>query len=153
MRLSGQFHDIEVIIPCGPLAPANAAEIAKRFEREYERLYHAVLRGYEILILNWRLRASGPHPEFELPAAAVLARSGTHTRVRHHAPSSRPAYFAEVGGFVATTVYDRYHLRPGERIVGPAIVEERESTTILGPGDALTVDALGNLRISIGGRT
>jgi 5-oxoprolinase (ATP-hydrolysing)/N-methylhydantoinase A len=151
MRLSGQFHDIEVLIPSGPLAPAHAPEIAERFEQEYERLYHAVLRGYEILILNWRLRASGPQPEFELPAAAVLARSGTQTRVRHHAPSSRPAYFTEVGGFVATTVYDRYHLRPGERIVGPAIVEERESTTILAPGDALTVDALGNLRISVGG--
>jgi N-methylhydantoinase A len=152
MRLSGQFHDIEVIIPSGPLAPAHAPEIAERFAHEYERLYHAVLAGYEILILNWRLRASGPHPEFEIPAAAVLARSGTQTRVRHHAPSSRPVYFAEVGGFVATTVYDRYHLRPGERIVGPAIVEERESTTILAPGDALTVDAFGNLRISVGGR-
>jgi 5-oxoprolinase (ATP-hydrolysing)/N-methylhydantoinase A len=49
-------------------------------------------------------------------------------------------------------VYDRYHLQPGDHIVGPAIVEERESTTILAPGDALTVDALGNLRISVGGR-
>jgi 5-oxoprolinase (ATP-hydrolysing) len=152
MRLSGQFHDIEVIIPCGPLAPAHAPEIAERFAHEYERLYHAVLAGYEILILNWRLRASGPTPEFRLPAGAVLARSGTQTRARQHAPSSRPAYFAQVGGFVATTVYDRYHLRPGERIVGPAIVEERESTTILAPEDALTVDALGNLRISVGGR-
>jgi 5-oxoprolinase (ATP-hydrolysing)/N-methylhydantoinase A len=152
MRLSGQFHDIEVILPSGPLAPANAPEIAERFEHEYERLYRAVLPGYEILILNWRLRASGPNPEFQLPAAAVLARSGTQTRARLHAPSSRSAYFAAVGGFVATTVYDRYHLRPGERIVGPAIVEERESTTIIAPGDALTVDALGNLRISVGGR-
>jgi 5-oxoprolinase (ATP-hydrolysing)/N-methylhydantoinase A len=152
MRLSGQFHDIEVIMPSGPLAPAHAPEIAERFTREYERLYHAVLAGYEILILNWRLRASGPTPEFRLPAGAVLARSGTHPRALRHAPSSRLAYFAEVDDFVATTVYDRYHLQPGERIVGPAIVEERESTTILAPGDALTVDALGNLRISVGGR-
>ena len=46
-------------------------------------------------------------------------------------------------------VYDRYALDVGTRIEGPAIVEERESTTVAGIGDTIVVDALGNLRISL----
>jgi 5-oxoprolinase (ATP-hydrolysing) len=45
------------------------------------------------------------------------------------------------GGFVDALVYDRYALRPDDKIVGPAIVEERGSTTVVPPGDSLFVDA------------
>ena len=50
------------------------------------------------------------------------------------------AYFAEAGGFVETPVYDRYALRPGAGFAGPAIVEERESTAVVGPGGRCRVD-------------
>ncbi len=136
MRLSGQFHDIVVPVRAGP------DQLRKDFDLEYARLYHDVLAGYEPLVLNWRLRALGPNPEVRLPrvagAAAVTAR-------RH-----RPAYFAEEGGVVPTPVYDRNALGAGTEITGPAIVEERESTTVLGRRDRLRVDELGNLRVSIG---
>ena len=65
----------------------------------------------------------------------------------------RGAYFAEAGGFVDTPVYDRYALEAGVRIDGPAIVEERESTTIVPPGDSLEVDAHLNLIIHVTGAT
>jgi N-methylhydantoinase A/oxoprolinase/acetone carboxylase beta subunit len=41
---------------------------------------------------------------------------------------------------VETPVYDRYALAPGSRLEGPAIIEERESTTVIGPGEVMTVD-------------
>src|SRR5262249_46541748 len=47
--------------------------------------------------------------------------------------------------------YDRDALRPGDRLEGPAIVEERESTTVVPPGDALEVDAELNLRLHVAG--
>ena len=47
------------------------------------------------------------------------------------------------------TVYDRYRLGPGATFLGPAIVEERESTTVIGPGAAVTVDAEGNLVVEV----
>ena len=53
----------------------------------------------------------------------------------------RPAYFPEAGGYVETPVYDRYGLQPGSAFAGPAIIEERESTTIVGPGARIRVDA------------
>jgi 5-oxoprolinase (ATP-hydrolysing) len=62
----------------------------------------------------------------------------------------RRAYFPDAGGFVDALVYDRYALRPDDKIVGPAIVEERGSTTVVPPGDSLFVDAQLNLRLVIG---
>src|SRR5262249_41446884 len=60
----------------------------------------------------------------------------------------RQAWFGE--GFLEAAVYDRYALQAGDRIEGPAIVEERESTTVIPPGDHLTVDQGLNLRLAIG---
>ena len=61
----------------------------------------------------------------------------------------RPVYFAGTG-FVDTPTYDRAALLAGNRIAGPALIEEHASTTVLHPGDRSTVDAFGNLVIAIG---
>src|SRR6516225_700263 len=117
MRLSGQFHDIVVPVRGGP------EELREDFEREYGRLYHDVLPGYEPLVLNWRLRALGPDPEVRLPRLGATADGLPR--------GERLAYFPEEGGFVPTRVYDRSGLGAGAEITGPAIVEERESTAVL----------------------
>jgi N-methylhydantoinase A len=57
----------------------------------------------------------------------------------------RKAYFPEAGGYLDCPVYDRYALGPGQTIEGPALIEERESTAVLGIDDQGSVDALGNL--------
>jgi 5-oxoprolinase (ATP-hydrolysing) len=151
MRLSGQFHDIEVSVPDGHVSSALGPHLAQAFESEYRRLYHAVLPGYEPLVLSWRLRASGPAPDIRLPAPAagglprqrgVPRRSGGHTRQAFFPPA----------GFVEAPVYDREALQAGQTLAGPAIIEERESTTVIGPRDALKVDGAGNLRITVGAR-
>jgi N-methylhydantoinase B/oxoprolinase/acetone carboxylase alpha subunit len=66
---------------------------------------------------------------------------------------SRRAYFPEAGGFVSTTVYDRYRLPVGEELAGPAVVEEDGSTLVVGPGAAAIVAPSGNLIISLPPRT
>ena len=67
------------------------------------------------------------------------ARSGS-ARGANPLKATRMAYFAEAGGFVETPVYDRYALGPGAGFTGPAIVEERESTAVVGPGGRCRVD-------------
>ena len=57
----------------------------------------------------------------------------------------RPVYFAERGGFVDCTVYDRYDLGAGAAIAGPAIVEEVDSTTTVHPGYGVAIDAYGQM--------
>jgi N-methylhydantoinase A len=132
MRSLGQGHGVRVRLPAGSL-PA-AAELVELFEREYERLYGR--RGPDVPVeaLNWRVVSSGPRPELELGAAAVDAPE-------RPASGTRLAYFPTLGGYAETPVHDRYALRPGTRLVGPAIVEERESTLVAGPAQQIEVTA------------
>jgi N-methylhydantoinase A len=62
---------------------------------------------------------------------------------------SRDVFFAEVSGFVETPVFDRYQLRRGDTIDGPAVVEERESTTVIGPGGRVEVDEQLNMKVTV----
>lgn len=62
----------------------------------------------------------------------------------------RPVYFEEAGGFMETPVYDRYRLAPGNSIDGPAILEERESTLVIGLGEVATIDDSLNAVIGLG---
>ena len=154
MRLSGQFHDIEVPIPDGPLTEETAPRMEAAFTEEYERLFHAVLPDYEPMVLNWRLRGTGPRPGLRLEGLARSLAQGVGSGGEGNSASpkaERQAYFPEAGGYAPTPVYSRYGLFEGTRVEGPAIVEERESTLVLNPGDVLRVDGLGNLRVGVGG--
>jgi N-methylhydantoinase A/oxoprolinase/acetone carboxylase beta subunit len=118
--------------------------LAAAFEAEYRRRYGVFLSDRPIQALNWRLSVTGPRPDVRLRTEDPgPADAGAAVRTR------RPAYFPESGGFVDVPVYDRDLLRPGMRADGPAIIEEREATTVVGPGDRLTVDAAGNLRLAV----
>jgi N-methylhydantoinase A len=57
----------------------------------------------------------------------------------------RPVYFQESGGFVDTPVYDHYAMTPGQELAGPAIVEQRESTVVVGPKGRFALDDQFNL--------
>jgi N-methylhydantoinase A len=65
---------------------------------------------------------------------------------------SRPVYFGADFGALETPVFTREKLRAGNRIEGPALIEEAASTTVLNPGDLLKVDPFGNLVITISAR-
>ncbi len=82
-------------------------------------------------------------PPFEHVAAGVAAPAAAAFR------GTRPVYFARTGGFVDTPTYGRSLLAAGNRIAGPALIEEHASTTVVHPGDALEVDAFGDLVITI----
>jgi N-methylhydantoinase A len=100
-------------------------------------------------VISWRVQVAGPPPALELrhddpgPAAGDAAPDGAAA-----IKGERRVYFPETEGFTATPVYDRYRLRPGARFRGPAVVEERESTAVVGPGAAVAVDAGRNLVIT-----
>jgi 5-oxoprolinase (ATP-hydrolysing)/N-methylhydantoinase A len=143
MRLLGQVHDIDVPLPAGYLAAGCLDEVKGAFEAEYERLYTHVYRGTVIQVINWRVKCSGRTPDVD------LAPGGGHGSGTPARKGLRAAYFAEGGGWLEVPVYDREALPPGARFEGPAIVEERESTTVVPPGDHLEVDGQLNLRLHI----
>ncbi len=145
LRLAGQFHDIDVRVPEGRLTPQVVPALTAAFESEYRRRYETFLPGRRVQALHWRALVSGRQPQVRLEAAEIDPHAGAVRALR----SRRPAYFPETEGFVEVPAYDRYRLRPGVIVIGPAIVEERESTTVVGPGDTLAVDAMQNLILRV----
>jgi N-methylhydantoinase A len=111
--------------------------LTQNFETAYRALYGRTAQGVAIEALNWRLVVSGPPREVRMDSARDRGDEGSRRKLA--APDDkalkgrRPAYFAEAAGFVETPVYDRYRLAPGATVEGPAIVEERESTAVIGP--------------------
>ncbi len=142
MRYVGQGFEISVPMPAGRLGPGSLADIREQFFTTYERLFDRRIAEVPIEALTWRLSASGPVPDIRLHFAGVgtgeqEARKGT-----------RDVYFPETG-FVACPVYSRYALREGAELRGPAVIEERESTAVVGADARITVDRYLNLIIDI----
>ncbi|HEX9477990.1 MAG TPA: hydantoinase/oxoprolinase family protein [Methylomirabilota bacterium] len=140
MRYFGQGHEVDVEIPTGILTEASLGSITASFETAYRLLYSRTPMGVPLEALNWRAVISGPSPALTITSGLETGAATAPTAKKH-----RAAYFPEPGGYVETPVYDRYRLDPGVRFVGPVIVEERESTTVIGPGALISVDAHRNL--------
>jgi N-methylhydantoinase A len=145
MRHVGQGYEINIRLPAPDVGePRFKAEVTDSFRKLYLALYGRSVAGTGIEAITWRLRASGPVGE----AGSIHAPprpGGKGGGLRGH----RLVYFSERGEYVSTPVYDHYALRPNQVIAGPAIVEQRESTAVIGPGGSATLDARSNLIVTI----
>ncbi len=143
MRYAGQFHDLEIPLP--PRLDGTMTDALRAtFDREYARLYGQALNGYPIVALNWRVLVTGPGRPLDLRGASDASGAAEALKGR------RPIYLPEEKTFVEVPVYNRSRLKDDAVIAGPAVIEEAEATTILWPGDRLSVDAQRNLVIQIG---
>jgi N-methylhydantoinase A len=140
MRYVGQGHEVRVELP-GDAFGETAATLAC-FQREYAHIYGRSGPEAPAEVISWRVKSSGPRPELELSDvdSPVVAQPRK---------GARPAYFPSVGGFADTPIYDRYGLAPGTVVSGPAIIEERESTLVVGPGHQARVTGDRSVVISL----
>ncbi|HTE03938.1 MAG TPA: hydantoinase/oxoprolinase family protein [bacterium] len=143
MRYKGQFHDIEVPLP-ERLHHGVVPAIRERFDAEYARLFGLALDGYPVQVLNWRVLVSAPGAKVDLRGSSDGATSPEQA-----VKGRRSIYLPDGRSFVDVPVYGRVHLTE-RSIDGPAVIEEAEATTLLWPGDEMTVDAQRNLIIAIG---
>jgi N-methylhydantoinase A/oxoprolinase/acetone carboxylase beta subunit len=147
LRYVGQGHDVTVAVPGGRLTAKSLGTIRRHFERLYKRLFHRINREYEIEALSWRLLVTAPKPEFRLLPFPARPDSREADALK----GTRRVFFAESEGYVDCPVYDRYRLFEGARIPGPAVIEERESTAVVGPRASVVADPYLNLLMAIGG--
>jgi N-methylhydantoinase A len=144
VRYAGQGHELSVEVPSGRLGPGTLKEIERAHAATYSARYgYAEAPGAPLEATNWKIEISCMVPAIEIGA---LPAGGA----RDARKSTRPVFFPERGGFVDCPVYDRYRLTQGVTLVGPAVVEERETTVILLPGDSAAVDPHGNLIVDVG---
>src|SRR6266545_4340126 len=142
-RYAGQGYEFALGLPQGELGLEDMARLRADFDRAYAARYGYANPAEQVEIVNWRLSGIGAGPRLDLPR--YDARGSLDAALK----GRRPAYFPEKGGYVETPVYDRYRLSPGADLCGPAIVEERESTTVLPPGCGGPVDAFGSLLVEL----
>lgn len=144
MRYAGQGFEIRVPIPAGRIADDYAATVLADFHAAYKREYGYNDPKAPVEVSDWFAVATLPN----LHAGAGLLFPGTK-KGGDPVTGTRLAWFPEAGGMVPTRIIDRYALTIAHRIEGPALVEERESTTVVPPGDVLSLSAAGNLIIDI----
>ena len=137
-RYVGQGYEVTVSIPLGRLDAAALARVRTSFHEVYAARYGYANPAEPVEVVTWKLSAIGGSPRIALAKAGA---SSADTRRK----ATRRAYFPEARGYADTPVYDRYELAAGTSLTGPAIVEERESTTVLPPGVTATVDEYANL--------
>jgi N-methylhydantoinase A/oxoprolinase/acetone carboxylase beta subunit len=142
-RFIGQGSETGLPVPERDFAALDAAELRRRFDQAYERLYGRTYPESPVEFVNFCVRASLPVKQLELPR---LTHKG---RTRDAVKGERKAYSGIARDFIAHAVYDRYKLAPGAEIAGPAIFEERESTVIVGEGARSRVDEFGFLWIDL----
>jgi len=144
MRYVGQEHTVKVPVPSGVLDQNQAEEVIRRFHFLHEQHYSYQLANAPTEIVNLHLTALGA---VQKPEIAKLTRTGNDTQ--KPLKEVRPVLY-EGFGWLDTKVYDREELSAGSVIQGPAIVEESSSSTVMYPGQTLTVDEYGNLIINTG---
>lgn len=139
LRYHGQTFNLTVEIPTIDLDAANLTALIDRFETKYESVYGITNEDEPIEAVTWRLEAADPVEE------VVLTVGDGDIDEAHQ--GTRTAYDGEQ--FVTFDIYSRYDLPRDCSIEGPAVIEEAESTTVVGKGTSFHVDATGNLVLDI----
>lgn len=145
MRFVGQGSEIKVSVPEGDFANISKETMRRSFDDVYEKLYGRTYPESEVEFINFKIRASLPERLLQLPKQPVKEGLSIEAAVK----GQRLAYSPIAKDFIPYTVYDRYKLFPGAAFRGPAIIEEKESTMIVGEDALVAVDDYGFLWIDL----
>ena len=124
MRYQGQGWEIVVMLPNRDFIDGDDVEIRRLFETEYKRLFGRALDGLDIEIMNWSVQVRSEL----LQSARVAALERQQAR---SSEESRRIFDAREQRFVDAAVYQREELQSGDRINGPAVIIERETSTVV----------------------
>lgn len=142
MRYVGQGFEIPVALPSMSLDEADMSAILDSFDLAYRSRFERGLDESPVEVLSWRLSCKAPGQEIQI--GRHLSHDGGESAARTHR-----AVLFEGLGWQDCPVYDRYSLRVGTIVEGPAVFEERESTCIVGPDSTVLVDSYMNLVVDL----
>jgi N-methylhydantoinase A len=140
MRYVGQAYELTVPV-AAPVSAGHLPALAEAFHGEHERVYGYARRAQSVEFVNFRATHTYPLPPPVLRSPSSAGGSLSEAQV-----GERRAYFGS-GGWATTAIFDRARLPGGARLLGPAIVEQPDTTTVIPPGHLAIVEASGNLRI------
>lgn len=146
MRYHGQGHEIEIPLPDRALAKADIPALREAFEVEYSRQFSRAVPGMTIEILNWAVEVSSK-------PSALRRVSNATTEQTAEATGARRILCDVTGAWREAAIYDRDGLRLGDRLAGPALIIEPQTTTFVSADFSARVDAAGNIWLHHQGET
>jgi len=144
MRFVGQGAETDLSIDQKPFDQWEKDQIRGLFDDAYKKLYGRTYPETPVELVTFKVRASLPSREFHIPPIRQ-----TETKLADCIKGERSAFSLVRKEYLPFTVYDRYKLFPGAAMQGPAIIEERESTIIVGEDASARVDEYGFVWINL----
>ena len=145
VRFVGQGSETNIDVPSVDFSQVKKEDIRKQYDDIYEKLFGRTYPDSPVEFINFKVRASLPTRLLKLQENDFSSNT-----LENAVKGVRPAYSEIAGDFIPHTVYDRYALPADESFQGPAIIEERESTVIVGEDASVSMDAYGFLWIDLG---
>lgn len=141
-RYLGQGYELRIEVGSGDIDAAWADAVASSFHDAHEKEYSRRFEDSDIEIPNIRVRGIGLIPSMEMPEVEAGGES-SEAALRHE----RDAWFPIDGTLqqVPTQFYAREMLRAGNKIIGPAVVNQYDTTTVIPPGLTAVIDRFGNI--------
>ncbi|WP_182422131.1 hydantoinase/oxoprolinase family protein [Aureimonas sp. ME7] len=124
MRYAGQGWELPIAVEVRPYAQGDADHFRDMFEREYARFFGRGIDGLDVEIVSWSLRASS-----KMTSPETVEQASKDRRVA--ASETRAIFDVQDGAMRDAAVVERRTLRPGDWIEGPAVITERETSTIV----------------------
>ncbi len=145
MRYLGQTHEVSVpVVEAASAIGEGLDETFRRFHTLHEQLYTFNKPDDEIEILSVHLDLVGVRKKPSLPSLPIEGADPS-AALR----GTRPVYSFPARGYVDTPVYEGERVRPGNRIEGPAIIEEARTSIVLFEGQSAILDAFGNYVVEV----
>ena len=143
VRYVGMATELMVQVPVGELSKKKLDDALDAFHSAHERAYGYAYRGEQLVeLVNIRVSGTGPTAVIDPREEGLTDGDGGSARV-----GERAVYFGPDEGSPTCSLYERTKLSPGETVVGPAIVEQYDSTIVVPPWADATVDGYRNLII------
>jgi N-methylhydantoinase A len=140
MRYAGQNYELPIRLPEGPIDFGTLDQLAEAFTQAHQRLYGFVADGEPVQLVTYRVEAIGLVPKAQLNPQPDAGPDASGAVI-----GARDVWLPEASGFVSCKIYDRDKLQAGNRIMGPAIVEQMDATTVVLPNMSARVEPYLNL--------
>jgi N-methylhydantoinase A len=142
LRYAGQGYELTVPCPMPPLTKHDLTVMRGRFDTLHEQNSGHKAETEPVELVSLRLISLGLVPQAKLSPGKMTGRKAEEART-----GERRVFFGKEHGILATTIYNRDLLEPGNKITGPAIIEQLDTTTVIHPEQEATVDEYRNIMI------
>ena len=144
MRYVGQGFEIHVDLPDGPIDEGYGRRAIEAFKEAYMRKHRFLDAEGSIEAVDWTLVATVASHNSEIRFGKMTVDGAARASVRK-------VWFPELRGYVETRILDRRALLAEGQIIGPAIIEDPDSTAVILPGDVARISQAGHLIVDIAG--